>query len=174
FKRMKRAMPWWMNLTPLAPAFLIKWGMKQVAKTKDYGTLDWLSRDDCEEKIEAYFGSREEQSGIGGWKEFELRRPSENPLRLSHGYDETKPETELCIDDMREAARFRGGECLSDKMAKGDLDTPLKWRCAFGHEFEATPRLVLKGGHWCKDCLPAPWRYAEEARVNPFLAQVWK
>ncbi|MDE6298104.1 MAG: NAD(P)-dependent oxidoreductase, partial [Muribaculaceae bacterium] len=40
FKRMKRAMPWWMNLTPLAPAFLIKWGMRQVAKTKDYGTLD--------------------------------------------------------------------------------------------------------------------------------------
>ncbi|MDE6444622.1 MAG: NAD(P)-dependent oxidoreductase [Muribaculaceae bacterium] len=174
FRRMRKGMPWWMNLTPLAPSFLIKWGMKQVAKTKDYGTLDWLRRDDCEDKIEAFFGSREKQSNIGGWSEFELRHPSDSPIPLSHGYDETKPEAELCIEDMREAARFRGGKCLSNEMEKGDLGTPLKWRCAFGHEFEATPRLVLKGGHWCKECLPAPWRYEEEARVNPFLAQVFK
>lgn len=174
FLRMRKGMPWWMNLTPLAPAFLIKWGMKQVAKTKDYGTLDWLGREDCEEKIEAYFGSREEQERIGGWNEFELRHPSEKPVHLSHGYDETKPATELDIEDMQAAAHFRGGECLSEEMDKGDLDTPLKWRCAFGHEFEATPRLILKGGHWCPDCLPAPWRYEEESKVNPFIAQIWR
>ena len=174
FSRMKKGMPWWMNLTPLAPAFLIKWGMKQVAKTKDYGTLDWLRRNDCEDKIEAFFGSRDEQKKIGSWKDINLRHPSDHPVHLSHGYDETKAESELDITDMQEAARFRGGECLSEEMDNGDLDTPLKWRCAFGHEFEATPRVVLKGGHWCKECLPAPWRYEEEARVNPFLAQVWQ
>ncbi|MDE5887136.1 MAG: NAD(P)-dependent oxidoreductase [Muribaculaceae bacterium] len=174
FTRMKKDMPWWMSLTPLAPAFLIKWGMKQVAKTKDYGTLDWLRRDDCEEKIEAYFGSREAQSKIRSWEDADIHRPSEEVILLSHGYDESKSEKELDIEDMREAARFRGGECLSETMRKGDLDTPLKWRCAFNHQFEATPRLVLKGGHWCPECLPAPWRYDEEARVNPFLAQVWK
>ncbi|MDE6577175.1 MAG: NAD(P)-dependent oxidoreductase, partial [Muribaculaceae bacterium] len=121
-----------------------------------------------------YFGSREEQKKIGGWKDFELRHPSDKVVHLSHGYDESKPESELNIEDMREAARFRGGKCLSETMTEGDLDTPLKWECAYGHEFEATPRLVLKGRHWCPECLPAPWRYEEEVKVNPFLAQVWK
>ena len=36
-----------------------------------------------------------------------------------------------------------------------------------------TPNLVLRGGHWCPDCLPAPWNYSEIAKVNPFFAQVW-
>lgn len=58
-------------------------------------------------------------------------------------------------------------------MVKGDLYTKLKWRYAFGHEFEASPALVLLGGHWCLDCLPAPWNYDDEAKKNPFFAQVW-
>jgi len=32
---------------------------------------------------------------------------------------------------------------------------------------------VLKGGHWCPECAPPGWRYDEEARRNPFFAQVW-
>ncbi|MPM86869.1 hypothetical protein SDC9_133961 [bioreactor metagenome] len=74
---------------------------------------------------------------------------------------------------MKKAAAFRGGECISDSMTKGDLFTPLKWKCSFGHEFEMTPNLVLKGGHWCPECLPWPWNYDEVAANNPFFAQVW-
>ena len=74
---------------------------------------------------------------------------------------------------MRGAEKFRGGRCLSEEMKPGDLDTPLEWECAFGHRFRMRPRTVLKGGHWWPDCLPAPWRYDAEAKVNPFLAQVW-
>lgn len=173
FRRMRREMPWWMSLTPLAPAFVIKAAMRHVAKTRDLGPLDWLRRDDCEEKIKAFFGSREAQAAIPGWKDFDLTPPSDTPVRLSHGYDESKPTETLDIEDMREAARFRGGRCLSETMKRGDLDTPLEWECAFGHRFSLRPRTVLKGGHWCPDCLPAPWRYDREAKVNPFLAQVW-
>ena len=36
-----------------------------------------------------------------------------------------------------------------------------------------TPNLVLRGGHWCPDCEPMPWRYDQIAKVNPFFAQVW-
>ena len=36
-----------------------------------------------------------------------------------------------------------------------------------------SPNLVLKGGHWCPECLPMPWKYDEIAKVNPFFAQVW-
>lgn len=173
FKRMAGEMPWWMGLTPLAPAFLIKRVMKGVAKTRGLGTLDWLGRTDCEQRIKAFFGDRSRQADIPGWDNFELHRPGDEPTPLDHGYDEAIPESELDLGVMRQAARFRGGDCISGSMKKGDLDTPLEWRCASGHQFRATPRTVLKGGHWCPDCMPAPWRYDSEARQNPFLAQVW-
>ncbi len=94
-------------------------------------------------------------------------------VRLDHGYDENKPKSELDLEDMKSAARFRGGECLSGSMVKGDLTTKLKWRCAFGHEFEGSPTLILLAGHWCPECTPPPWNYDEIAKVNPFFAQVW-
>ena len=91
---------------------------------------------------------------------------------LDHGYDETKDFHSLGIKDMKKAAQFRGGECLAKKMGK-DVYTPIKWKCARGHEFKMSPNLVLKGGHWCPECMPMPWKYDEEAKINPFFAQVW-
>ena len=172
FTKMVRKAPLWVKAAPLAPAPLVKRMMRKVASTPDKGTLDWVSRNDCEDKINAYFGSREERERIPGWEGFDLTRPTTDILKLSHGYDEGKPETELDLEDCIEAATFRGGECLAGTMKKGDLDTRLEWRCAYGHKFSATPRIVFKGGHWCPECMPAPWRYEEEAEVNPFIAQV--
>ena len=63
--------------------------------------------------------------------------------------------SELGIEDMRQAAEFRGGKCLSATMTKGDLATKLEWECAFGHRFSASPALILLGGHWCEECMPA-------------------
>lgn len=173
FKRMRNKMPCYMRLTPLVPAWVIKMGMKMVARTRGNGTLDWFARGDCEHKIKAYFGSREAHAGQPDWEHQDLSRPSDIPVLIDHGYDETKPESDLMLADMQGAARFRGGKCLSETMTNGDLETPLEWQCAFGHKFEASPRLILKGGHWCPDCMPAPWRYDSEAKVNPFLAQLW-
>ena len=92
---------------------------------------------------------------------------------LNHGYDESKKENELDISDVREAARFRGGECLSTEMKKGDLYTPLEWSCAYGHKFKASPFLVLKTGHWCPECACPPWNFDEQAKKVPFYAQIW-
>ena len=49
----------------------------------------------------------------------------------------------------------------------------LEWRCARGHEFEGKPYTILKAGHWCPDCVPPPWDFDQEARLNPYFAQVW-
>lgn len=171
FRRMTRHLPWFFNLTPLAPAFLIKMVMKSIAQ-KD-GTLSWFKRNDKEEQIKALFGSREQQARISGWSDYDVSVDNVLPLHLNHGYDERKPLDELNIKDMQSIAEFRGGKCLSATMKKVDMHTPLEWECAYGHRFKATPMLIVRGGHWCPDCLPAPWRYDEEARVNPFLAQVW-
>lgn len=173
FDMMVKKAPWWTRLAPLAPAPLVKRMMRRVAMTPGLGTLDWERRNDCEQQITAFFGSRERRRQIGAWNQTDLSRPSEEPVVLNHGYDESKPEAELSLNDMKEAAAFRGGECLAETMVPGDLERPLEWKCAFGHRFTATPKTVLKGGHWCPRCLPAPWTYDAEARKNKFLAQVW-
>lgn len=174
FAQMARQLPWFYSLAKIAPAFVIKPVMRHIAKDKTFGTLGWLNSGN-EERIRAYFGSREEREAIGTWAQMsDLHLADEATAEcLDHGYDETKPLAELDIEDMRRAAAFRGGRCLSESMTTGDMRTKLLWECAFGHRFEASPTLVLLGGHWCEECMPAPWRYDEEAERNPFLAQVW-
>ena len=174
FKQMAGTLPKFYKLAKIAPAALIKPFMRMIASDKIFGTLGWLKSNN-EERIKAYFGSREERENIGSWAEMsDIHLAGEAEAeRLSHGYDESKPLAELDIDDMHQAAEFRGGKCLSTTMTKGDLATKLEWECAFGHRFEASPALVLLGGHWCDECLSAPWNFDEQAKRNPFLAQVW-
>ena len=127
-----------------------------------------------EDHIDAYWGSRraweaipKKLSDIEGFSDWDTVVP------IDHGYDETKPESELSLADMQGAAAFRGGELLSKEMKTGDWRGKLAFRCAFGHEFEASPRLVLEGGHWCPECERKSWNYGARAKVDPFFAQVW-
>ncbi len=155
--------------------------MKKLAKTKDFGTIDWAENDN-KTRMSAYYGSKEEYDKIPKkWENFEIQQfdkdtSAAEQFKLDHGYDESKPESELDINDMKQAAKFRGGECLSDTMVKGDLATKLKWKCGHcGTEFEASPALILLGGHWCPECfIPhKAWDYDAIAKDNPFFAQVW-
>lgn len=173
FERLSATVPSYYKLARFVPPFLIKkLGMERMTKVPVYGTMSWIENND-QEHITAYFGSKEKWEKIGTWDTFKIERPTEEVTLLDHGYDESKPVSELDIEDMKKAAAFRGGECLSETMTKGDLFTPLKWKSARGNEFEMTPNLVLKGGHWCPEELPWPWDYDKEASINPFFAQVW-
>lgn len=172
FRYMASRLPAYFKLASIVPAFMIKMGMKKVAKKKGFGPLSWFKTGN-EEKIQSYFKSREDYAAIPSWKEIDLTRPSAEPKLMDHGYDEKKPLESLDLDDMRKAAEFRGGKCLAEEMEPGDLYRPIKWQCAFGHQFKATPAAVLLGGHWCEDCLSDHSRYPREAAVNPFMAQAW-
>jgi hypothetical protein len=55
----------------------------------------------------------------------------------------------LNISKMRKAARVFSGRCLSREYV--NANTPLCWRCAEGHEWNAKPAHVLSG-HWCPTC----------------------
>ena len=171
-KRMRLAVPRYFRLARLAPASLIKRVMRTLAYKKRVGTMDWI-RSRHAERIAAYFGSYEAWKAIPGWRRQDLSRPSETPVPINHGYDETKSPTSLDIDDMRRAAQFRGGKCLSKSMIQGDMATQLDWECQFGHRFSSSPALILQGGHWCPECLPMPWNYDEIAAGNQFFAQLW-
>ena len=160
---------------------LVKMSMRNTANTKEFGTQWWIKHNK-EQYIHAYYGSLEKYRAIKPWKEQDLSEPNGKVIRLDHGYDETKPLSELTLEDMQQAAAFRGGKCLSKTMKTGDLDTRLTWQSASGHQFEASPRLILLGGHW--DYMDMPWPYRGEpgerpwhwdlvAKENPFFAQIW-
>lgn len=141
--------------------------MKRLVRGPE-GPLHWIEAGD-HERIDAFFGSREAWESIPGWDE-PIPEPTP-PMPLEHGYDDSLPDARIGHREVVSAARFRGGTCLSESMEDGDLSTPLRWRCASGHEFEATAYLVLRAGHWCPDCLPPPWR-ADRGVADEFLAQV--
>lgn len=107
--------------------------------------------------------------------DYEEMKKHDPSLDLSHGYDETKADSDLDIEDMKEAAAFRGGKVLSSTMMPGDLKTKLTWQCHNGHTFESSPYTILKAGHWCPECCsPADsWKYDELAKHIPFFAQIW-
>ena len=139
----------------------------------EHGTVRFIA-ENMEEQIDAYWGSRKNWEALPD-KISDFRRYAdwERVVMLDHGYDESKPREELNLRDLRHAAAFRGGKCLSDAMKTGDWRTKLTFRCAFGHAFEASPLLVLEGGHWCPVCERESWNYAARAKVDPFFAQVW-
>jgi hypothetical protein len=56
----------------------------------------------------------------------------------------------LTLEDMQRLARERGGECLSTEYRNSA--EKLRWRCARGHEWEATGRDVRNSDSWCPKC----------------------
>ncbi|MDE7381196.1 MAG: NAD(P)-dependent oxidoreductase [Muribaculaceae bacterium] len=172
FEEFAKGLPWFFKLTKIVPSGVIRTAMGLIAGKGPTGPMYWLKQGE-DKMIKAAFGSREKWESIPGWSGWKLGKPSAERIRFSHGYDETKEEGELDIEDMRNAARFRGGKCLSEKMEKGDMITPLEWECSEGHRFKASPMLVLKGGHWCDECFGKEPDYAGIAEKNPFFAQVY-
>lgn len=174
FKQLSKKAPFYFKLSGLAPKALVKrFLMRPIAYSSMFGTQTWLENG-MKDRITAYYGSVEKYNAIGTWKDFEIVIPDKTEQSytyLDHGYDESKPFEELTVEDLQQAAKFRGGELLDTEIK--DMYTPVKWKCGCGNEFEMSPNLVLRGGHWCPDCLPMPWNYDAVAKRNPFFAQVW-
>ncbi len=158
------------RLAAAVPPWILKNLLMRPLARMPHGTLHVL-RTSVEARIKAYWGSRSAWSLLpASWSTVTIRK---NPSvrTLSHGFDETKPPSELTLEDMRAAAVFRGGSCLSESMITGDLETPLLWCCEDGHTFSASPSLILATGHWCPICDTAPTA-ARHAAGDLFHAQV--
>lgn len=165
FKKMAKTLPWYFRLAPLAPASAIKLAMKQVALNKDLGTLGWLAADN-EERIEAVWRGREAWEKIPDWDRTDLERPASEYDPIDFGYDENKEPEELTDAELEAAARIRGGHWHPETQ---------EWECSEGHRFKATPRTILRGGHWCEECLEStsmdPRKERDLALRNSFLRQ---
>jgi nucleoside-diphosphate-sugar epimerase len=163
--------PWYIRLGSSLPN-LVRRKFEQVARGPR-GTLSWLAQGDIAH-IKAFFGSRRIWQTIQGWDSVSTDRPSESATMLDHGYDETKSRDVFSLEDVQEAARFRGGKCISKGMNRGDWRSLLTWGCHEGHEFPASLNLILRGGHWCPVCMSDPSTYDRLAQHSPFFQQVWE
>ncbi len=151
---------------------MIKRTVKKQA-VKERGTLKFIADNDVE-KIDAYWGSRANWEALPDkLSEMPQFKEWDKVVKLDHGYDESKPASQLNLEDMKGAAKFRGGVCLSTEMTTGDWTSKVSFQCAFGHRFEASPTLVLEAGHFCPQCERESWNYKERAKREPFFAQVW-
>lgn len=179
------------SLAKTLPPTLIRKIVIERLLSDNNSPYKWVKTNN-EGRITAFFKSIEDYNKLKiGWNEAHILSKGQinnidyfqildadnivkNGFRLNHGFDENKPITELDIDDMKKCASFRGGECLSSNMVKGDLYTKLTWKCSEGHIFEASPYTVLFAGHWCKECLNIyKWNFDKLAEKNPFYAQIW-
>lgn len=66
--RMKRELPFYFRLAPLAPSFMIKRFMKKVAMTPGLGTLNWIKENNIE-RIRAAWGDKNKYNLIPSWEE---------------------------------------------------------------------------------------------------------
>jgi len=182
FGEVWKNLPWYLKATAWYAKYIPPYRALVEAITRgelkklayhDEGTMGWIRNED-HGRINAFYGSMKAYNSIPGWDPV---KPSENPaldlhqkhIRLDHGYDESK--NDLTVDDLQKAAEFRGGKLMTEHR-EGDLHAALKWKCCQGHSFKMTPHSVLKGGHWCMECISPPWEYQVLAEKNPFAAQV--
>jgi len=144
--------------------------LKKLAYKPD-GTMGWIENSDTG-RINAFYGSMEAYNKIPGWDgPMPSLDHSQANTRLDHGYDESKAELDLT--DLRQGASFRGGELVSMEWS-GNMHQALVWKCCHNHTFEMTPHTVLRGGHWCLNCISPPWDYDAIVDKNHFAAQVLK
>jgi hypothetical protein len=79
---------------------------------------------------------------------------------------------ELDLPRLHAFAASRGGECLSIEFL--GVAVRHRWRCGRGHEFDASPRLLVMAGHWCDACFPSventdEWDYSVQIEHDPLL-----
>lgn len=162
----------------------VKLAMRYMANSPEHGTQWWI-KNNKEARIHAYYGSLDAYRAIPDWQHTDLSHNSETPVLMDHGYDESKDVDTLSVEELQKAAAFRGGEYLganSGVVRESSVGRGDAWRCAQGHTFLMSRRVVLLGGHWCPECFPwpyqdeanaRPWDWDNEARRNPFFAQLW-
>ena len=188
---MKKAL-WYYSLGRIVPAFLIrKLAIERLLKNSN-APMNWV-RLKKQGRIDAFFGGNEALEKLPRtWSDFPVLAEGKIPggtidyadlkdeskagrFVLSHGYDESKPDSEIALKDLKEAAAFRGGSVVSKSFKKGDLYSRVEWKCHNGHTFTARPFTILKAGFWCPECCEAlpDWKFDKAAAQSNFYAQVW-
>jgi len=175
FKKIYEQIPISLKVIKFLPPKLIKFIMKKQSECNKKTPLCWMKNQSrYETEVKNFIGSKDEFNQINDWDIISSKENKETKkfVLLNHGYDEEKCDCDLDLEDMKMAAEFRGGQCISSFMLKGDLYSKLEWKCSEGHEFSASPYLVLKAGHWCDECLINMQKNKIDIVSNKFFTQI--
>ena len=181
FRSLAERLPWYYSLARIVPSCLIKAFMKPLAFENGLGTQSWAKND--EEKLKAYYGSREAYENIRTWEQMRPRHLEKNlekarqcgeVVDLPKGYDDTKSVYSLTEAEIRAAAEFRGGCFIgpaTDADAIGKRGSMFVWECENGHRFTSSLEYVLLGGGWCPEC-GYDMVYTSVTKKNRFISAV--
>ena len=157
YRQVAAATPWYLKVAArIAPKVVVTAFMRRMADP-----LKWVEKGD-EEKTKAFFGSREAWQNIRDWSD----RPAAGQIDAPSRQASPVPAGP---SDVRALADSRGGQCLS--AGPHGPGAKLRWRCGFGHEWEAS-RTLVEAGHWCPECTPPPWNWDVIATVDPLVARL--
>ncbi|MDG2335637.1 MAG: hypothetical protein P8Q97_15565 [Myxococcota bacterium] len=86
-------------------------------------------------------------------------------------------ESTMGIQDLTAYAESRGGRLLS--LDFEGMRTGHRWACAVGHEFEASPWILIHGGYWCSECFPSAeggggWDWDKQSEIDPLVARFYR
>lgn len=88
----------------------------KLART-NHGTLHFIE-DNVEDHIDAYWGGRKRWEALPDkLSEMQHFTNWDAVVSINHGYDETKPESELDIANMRQAAQHRNEQRRLERQA---------------------------------------------------------
>ena len=136
-----------------------------------------------EEKLKAYYGSREEYESIRTWeqvrpphleKNLEKAREAGQVTDIPKGYDDSRSVYSLTEEEIAAAAGFRGGKFLGPATpadAVGKRGSMFLWECENGHRFTSSLEYVLLGGGWCPEC-GYDRVYSSTTEKNKFISAV--
>ena len=163
FRSLAARLPWYYSLARIVPACLVKAFLKPLAFEDGLGTQSWAKND--EEKLKAYYGSRENYESIRSWDQARPSAPLEKNLEKARqageaadfqkGYDTSKSIYSLDEAELKSAAEFRGGKFLGPSTASdaiGKRGSMFEWECENGHRFTSSLEYILLGGGWCPEC----------------------
>ena len=151
-----------------------KFLMQPLAFSLRDSTMYWV-QNDMQDRISAFFKDKQSWQAIpSAWDD--IRRPNyQDYRRLDHGYDESLGDSELDLSQMQ-----RGG-ALQGREMHGLVDAGRRFIRAVGLAVLARtciyhdPERRIEGRPLVPACEPSRngWDYDQEARNNPFFAQVW-
>lgn len=142
--KMKKELPWYFRLAPLAPPILLKQFMKRVAHTPGLGPMWWI-RNNKKGRVEAAFGSYEEWTRIPDWETIDLSRPTDIVPEIR--------EPIYSRSVLEKLVSERGGLIAGIEGDEINPDTRVDLICDSGHRFTLKARTLIEGGHWCSECL---------------------
>lgn len=139
-------------------------------------------------RMMAYFGGEAAYANIPrSWDDFPLLCKGKSPdgeidydkLRktdtpIDYGFDFSKSDDQIDIEDLRTVASAHGGKLLSEEFRTGEMYSHLHWETQDGEVFTARPYTVLRCGHWYHiSYREYAWDFDRLSKKDRIFASLW-